>query len=435
MQLPGSGNFLLRPYLFIVLGIVLIAFLLDSLLATRSRDNFETDLKATHAPLFFLLGSSLADMELDVARQWLQQQTNDWSFPVQIFRLGDFAGDPQLHDELQSGSIMVFANSDSAAVLYQRINASDHVLLLGPMPQTLHGTLFETLVITAYYALVALLVLIWIRPFYRDLALLRQAAAKFGNANFATRVKLSGKSSILPVAQSFNTMAERIEYLVQAHKELTHAVSHELRTPLARFRFSLEILARNHDPSRMQHYLDNMKGDVTELESLIDELLSYARLSEDNLLTNLVDMDLRNWLQEELKVYVGESINITCSFSADSPAASYRASFNPDLMARALHNILRNGLRYARNSIAVHVHKTEAVTQIRICDDGPGIPEHMHEKIFEPFARIETSRDKKSGGYGLGLAIAARILQRHNGSIHVTNCEPDGACFVLEWPG
>lgn len=177
-----------------------------------------------------------------------------------------------------------------------------------------------------------------------------------------------------------------------------------------------------------------MKVDVAELETLIDELLRYAKLSEENLLTNLVDMDMRQWLQQELLTYEKEQIHISCSFSNHSPAASFRASFNPDLMARAIHNILRNGLRYARSSINVHVHAgTENIT-IRICDDGPGIPGNMQERIFEPFARLETSRDKSSGGYGLGLAIAARILQRHRGSISVTNCEPNGACFILQWP-
>lgn len=434
MRLNMSGNFLLRSYAFIVAGIVLIALLLDSLMAARSREGLEAELRATHAPLFDLLGATLTPLPAAERIPALQELAAHWEFPVQLLDSADFAGDPDLAAEIASGEILVFLDSRSAPMLYRRLDAGAAVLAIGPLPQAAQGTLFETLVITAYYALVALLVLWWIRPFYRDLTLLRRAAADFGKADFSTRVVLGGNSSILPVAQSFNAMADRIGYLVEAHKELTHAVSHELRTPLARFRFSLEILARNSDPDKKQHYLDNMKADVAELEALIDELLSYARLSEENLLTNLVDMDLRSWLQQEVSAYADQHIAINCSFSANSPARSYRASFNPDLMARAVHNIIRNGLRYARSCININVHAGEDLVEIRICDDGPGIPDAMQEKIFEPFARLETSRDKSSGGYGLGLAIAARILQRHKGSIHVENCAPCGACFILRWP-
>lgn len=434
MNLFTSGNFLLRSYAFIVLGIVLIALLLELVMATRAREDLQEELRATHTPLFALLDSTLSLLPAGERTAALQDLAADWDFPVQLLNSSDFAGDPDLAAEIASGDILVFLDSRSVPILYRQLGTSGAVLALGPLPQAGQGTLFETLVITAYYTLVALLVLWWIRPFYRDLTLLRRAAADFGKADFSTRVKLNDKSSILPVAQSFNAMADRIEYLVEAHKELTHAVSHELRTPLARFRFSLEILARNTDPDKKQHYLDNMKADVAELETLIDELLSYARLSEENLLTNFVDMDLRGWLQQEVTTYAGQSIALNCSFSANPPGRLFRSSFNPDLMARAVHNIIRNGLRYARSSINVNVHAGEHLIEIRICDDGPGIPDAMQEKIFEPFARLETSRDKSSGGYGLGLAIAARILQRHKGSIHVENCAPCGACFILRWP-
>jgi signal transduction histidine kinase len=435
MKLFGTGNFLLRSYAVIVLGIVLIALLLDSLMAARSRESLEEELRVTHAPLFALLEDTLLALPDSERSATLQQLSNDWPYGAQLLHSADFAGDPELAEELASGQLLVFADSRAATMLYQRLGPSDDILALGPLPQAAQGLWFETLVITAYYTLVALLVLWWIRPFYRDLTLLRRAAADFGKADFSTRVQLSAKSSILPVAQSFNAMAERIEYLVEAHKELTHAVSHELRTPLARFRFSLEILARNSDEEKKQYYLENMKADVAELETLIDELLSYARLSEENLLTNELELDLRSWMQELLAAYADQSIAVNCSYGASSPGRALRARFDPDLMARAVHNIIRNGLRYARHSINLHVHVGDERVEIRICDDGPGIPDAMQERIFEPFARLETSRDKSSGGYGLGLAIAARILQRHRGSIHVENCAPCGACFILRWPG
>lgn len=435
MKAVRPGNFLFRSYLLIVLGIVLIALLLDTLLATRARQDVEEELRRTWSPLFSLLTAELLELAPAARQARLDGASHDWEVPALLLQLSDFAGDPELAADLDSGALLVFADSNDNPLLYQRLGNSDQILALGPLPGSEYSGTTELIIIGAYYALVALLVWLWIRPFHRDLTRLREAAAAFGRENFSTRVYLGEKSSILPVAQSFNAMAERIEYLVLAHKELTHAVSHELRTPLARIRFGMEILARHSDPARQQHYLDSMKADVGELESLIDELLSYARLSEENLLTNPVETDLRAWLQAELEQYAGTPVNVICSFSADSPAANYRSSFNPDLMARAVNNVIRNGLRYAREAITVHAHRSGNQMEIRICDDGPGIPEAMKELIFEPFARLETSRDKSSGGYGLGLAIAARILERHKGRISVVNCAPTGACFILQWPG
>ena len=421
-----------RAYGAIVLGIVLVALLLDQLLLSFAFDDQERALAEQYTPVFRLLQRELDARSPEEIAAHVAFGIGDLGVPLSVVSLDDFA----VAGELQSATdaVHVFYDSAGAPMLYQRIAGTRQLLALGPLPHDAQASWLDVAVISAYYALVALILLLWIRPFYRDLSRLRGAAAEFGKEDFSTRVQLGEKSHIYPVAQSFNAMADRIEYLVSAHRELTNAVSHELRTPLARFKFSLEILARSTDAEKRQQYLDNMKSDVSELEQLIDEMLSYARLSEQNLLMKLVDMDLRQWLQQELLAYANEPIRVACSFAVQPSTGDYRSSFNPDLMARALHNIVRNGLRYARSIINVHAQLNVTTITIRICDDGPGIPVAMHEKIFEPFSRLETSRDKASGGYGLGLAIAARILQRHQGRVGVANCEPNGTCFTLSWP-
>jgi signal transduction histidine kinase len=428
-----SFNFF-RAYAAIVLGIVLVALLLELLLGSFADDNQQTELANQYLPVFRLLHRELADVAPEDLAGHVAFSMADIGVPVSVVALEDFADVAELESAAAPDTIHVFYDNDDAPMLYQRIPDTRLLLALGPLPQQLQSSWLDVAVVSSYYALIALILLLWIRPFYRDLSHLRSAAAEFGKDDFSTRVQLGGKSHILPVAQSFNAMADRIEYLVSAHRELTNAVSHELRTPLARFKFSLEILARSTDAEKRQQYLNNMKGDVTELEQLIDEMLSYARLSEQNLLMNLVELDLRHWLQQELTAYANEAVQVTWSFAIQPSAGDYRSTFNPELMARALHNIIRNGLRYARSIINVHAQLNNGSITIRICDDGPGIPPDMHTKIFEPFSRLETSRDKASGGYGLGLAIAARILQRHQGRVSVANCEPNGTCFTLAWP-
>lgn len=431
---PFSTWFFLRAYGALVLGIIIVALLLDALLIQFGTRSDDAELLNTYSPLVSLLQSELQAVPPQELAAKLAVLTNGWSLHTDLVMLDDFAGLPELTAELETGKLQVFYDSKAAPMLYQRLAGTGTVLTLGPLPAEQPRTTLEIGIIAIYYTLISLVLLLWIWPFYRDLSLLRSAAADFGRADFSTRVHINRKSSILPVAQAFNAMAERIEMLVSAHKELTHAVSHELRTPLARFKFSVEMLGRNLEPEKKQQYLNNMKGDVAELETLIDEMLSYARLSEQNLLLNLVEIDIKQWLQREMAAYAHEKIQVTCGYSAQTPNGDCRVTCNPDLLARAVHNIVRNGLRYASQTIAVHAHLSHATVLIRICDDGPGIPEDKRESIFEPFSRLETSRDKKTGGYGLGLAIAARIMQRHKGRIWVDNCEPHGACFKLEWP-
>ena len=433
MKQPFSTWFYFRSYAAIAAGIIGAALLLDALLASVSTPDPRPLLQAHYSPLFSLLQAQLAGTRQPAMQARLDALTAEWELQAQLIPVSDFAG---LDDELTTGDreLHLFYDSDGQALLYQLIPETGQVLALGPLPVEAADTILETGIIISYYLLIALVLLLWIRPFYRDLSLLRRGAANFGREDFSTRVQLSDKSSILPVAQSFNAMADRIEYLVSAHQELTNAVSYELHTPLARFKFSLEILSRSSEPDKQQEYLDQMKGDVAELESLIDEMLSYARLGEHNLLMNQVEIDLQRWLSEQLAVYQEEKVRVTCSFAIDGSSGSCRACLNPELMARALHNFIRNGLRYATSKIELHVQCNGEVS-ISVCDDGPGIPPELIGRIFEPFSRHESSRGKDSGGYGLGLAIAERILQRHHGSLTVTNCQPNGACFLLRWPG
>ncbi|HWK55164.1 MAG TPA: ATP-binding protein [Hyphomicrobiales bacterium] len=433
---PTFSNMLfLRSYAGIVLGIVAVALLLDLFLASLVTTDTEGELRSTYSPLFTVITDTLLSTPSAHRAEALAGLSRGWDFPAQLVPLADFASSSTEGEALDFSDIAVFFDADSQALLYQRLPGTEDVLALGPLPLPgSGGGINETWIISAYYGLIALVLLLWIRPFSRDLTLLRKAAANFGKADFATRVQLPTSSSILPVANSFNAMAERIEYLISVHKDLTNAVSHELRTPLARFKFTMEILARTADPAQRQHYLEEMKIDVQELETLIDEMLTYARLGEHNLVMRLEEVDLKHWLERELRVYERGQVAVTCSFSCIPPDASnYIARINPDLMARALHNIVRNGLRYSKERISILLYCNGNIS-LRICDDGPGVPPGMQANIFEPFTRLETSRDRLSGGYGLGLAIASRILQRHGGHVSVHNCEPHGACFIMEWP-
>ncbi len=424
-----------RSYVVVAAGILIIALALDSLLVWMlpADEQLNENRYASHMAMLELL---LFETDADVSLRFntLKPQLEIvLGFPVTLYELADVRDQQVFLDELNDGGIKTFRDAQGRELLYQLLPATGYIIALGPLADEPRSADFlETSIIISYYLLVALFLFLWIRPFYRDLMTLRAAASQFGRDDFDTRVSVSEKSSILPVAQSFNRMAERIKYLVTAHRDLTNAVAHELRTPLARFKFSLQMIPDIHDESRQTTHLDAMKLDVQELETLIDEMLSYARLSEDNLQLAFETVPVAQWLERQLLQYTDSDISVRLQLDAE--IMSSEVHFNADLMARALHNVLRNCLRYAKTEVQVTFSLEGRMVLIRISDDGPGVPESFHQTIFEPFARLDTSRDRQSGGYGLGLAIARRILQRHGGDISVKNRQVSGACFVLHWP-
>ena len=432
MKTTSSSYYFIRAAAALAGGIILVALLLDLLLLALGGGN-QVDVNNYRAE-FALIDTVLAGN--DPVEEFLDRQveiTAALGVPVNLYNRNEFAGLDADNAALSNGDIITLYDNAGQAIHYKLLPGTDRLLAIGPVPQPDLDGPSPRLVSWIYYLLVGLLILLWIRPFYRDLDRLRSAALQFGDNDFSARVDVPPDSRILPVARSFNAMAERIEYLVSSHRELTNAVSHELRTPLARFKFSMEILARTESADKKEAYLRNMKQDVEELEKLIDEMLSYAKLNEQNLLMELVDMDLRLWLEELVEAYDGEKIDVNLAFQPETQTA-FTATLNPALMARAINNIIRNCLRYAESTIGIRVSQQDNMTEIRIQDDGKGIAPDKIATLFEPFTRGDTSRDRASGGYGLGLAIAARIVQRHGGSISASNRQPNGACFILRWP-
>ncbi|MEC8860686.1 MAG: ATP-binding protein [Pseudomonadota bacterium] len=438
MKQQLTSWYLIRSYSVIAAGILIIALALDSLMlwVLPGTEQSSSERYATEFALIELLLTETGSEAADLAERFAelsQQIQSAAGVPVRLYEATELAGQATFLDALRDGSVQSFLDGDSREILYRMLSENGPIIALGPLPQVPASTAFiETMVIVSYYLLVALLLFLWIRPFYRDLSSLRQAASQFGRDDFQTRVAVSSKSSILPVANSFNKMAERIQYLVTAHRDLTNAVAHELRTPLARFKFGLEMIPKMPAGERQAEHLDGMKADVQELETLIDEMLSYAKLSEDNLQLPLHEVNLTAWLQQQVLPYRDAQPKVVLIKTPDSDTGP--VAFNPDLLSRALNNVIRNCLRYAASEISVSCQIDSQTATLRVCDDGPGIAESDRERIFEPFARLDTSRDRQSGGYGLGLAITMRIMQRHGGQIHVESNDPHGACFVMRWP-
>ncbi|MGF6110543.1 HAMP domain-containing protein [Pseudomonas sp. ADAK2] len=290
--------------------------------------------------------------------------------------------------------------------------------------------------ISAAYLMLAVLIGIvlffWVRPHWRDLEKLRLAAERFGDNDLSSRIQLSKRSNIRDLAEHFNLMAARIEGLIANQRELTNAVSHELRTPIARLSFELDQLKQQPDPTQNRELIADMYADLGELEEMVSELLTYASLERGATVINRENIQASSWLD-----------SVVGSVALEAEAAGVQllivecqideVRIEPRFMARAVINLLRNAIRYADGRVEVSLVRNDDRYEVQVNDDGPGVPLDGREKIFEPFSRLDASRDRRTGGFGLGLALVRRVSQSHGGQVEVADSPWGGASFRMTW--
>ncbi len=163
-----------------------------------------------------------------------------------------------------------------------RIDAGPQLLDIKLPPEPSLTPLFTVLAYILLGVLVGIALLVWVRPHWRDLETLRLAAQRFGDGDLSSRTRIFRRSDIRTLAQHFNQMADRIESLISNQRELTNAVSHELRTPISRLSFELEQLNKQVDAEVRHDLIEDMRADLGELEEMVSELLTYARLEHGN---------------------------------------------------------------------------------------------------------------------------------------------------------
>ena len=284
------------------------------------------------------------------------------------------------------------------------------------------------------YVIVALALLLpialWSRAHWQGLQQLSRVADDFGAGQLSARARMPRSASIYPLAERIDHMAGRIEELLVSQKNLLHSVSHELRTPIARLEFALELLdAKTDDPAQRKR-IAAMEGDVRELNDLVGELLGMARLdSEQALQRETVD------LAALLDASAASLPPGTPGVTVEAGTALGTVEADPRLLGRAVSNLLRNAQKYAATAIRLSATREAGRCTIVVEDDGPGIPDEERERIFEPFYRLDRSRDRATGGFGLGLSIARKAVLLHGGSLTVDGSALGGARFTLTLPG
>jgi len=283
------------------------------------------------------------------------------------------------------------------------------------------------------YVIVAIALLVpialWSRSHWRALQSVSRMADEFGAGKLSVRTRLRRSDTVYPLAERINHMAGRIEDLMESQRSLLHSVSHELRTPIARLEFGLELLdARANDPD-LSRRIAAMEGDLRELNSLVNELLDMSKLDSARSLQRR-DVALDALLRDCCDSLPPATAQLACELAPGLGTAA----LDPRLIGRAVGNLLRNAQKYAAGRIVLSARRVADGLEIAVDDDGPGIPEEERERVFDPFYRLDRSRDRATGGFGLGLSIARKAVVLHGGALRVDGSALGGARFVIALP-
>src|ERR1022692_214015 len=260
---------------------------------------------------------------------------------------------------------------------------------------------------------------------------LQKAVESFGRGDLSTRAGSVRRDELGQLARTFDRMADRIETLLAAERRLLLDISHELRSPLARLGVAIELGRSGEDTDAA---LNRIQKESDRLNSLVGQLLQVTRVEGDAASLRRDPVRLDQLVQLLVQDSAIEAAAHGCSLQYHGGEAVTIAG-DPELLRRAVENVLRNAIRYEPrdSSVEVNLRHGGSAAVVEIRDHGPGVPEDALPRIFDPFYRVESDRNRLSGGIGLGLSIARRAVELHQGAIRAANASP-GLQIDLEFP-
>lgn len=390
------------------------------------------------ATLFLIADELVRRPESDMpARLQEIRREKGFGYPLQLTRRHESNLEPdQLRRLDESDTVMTLGPDGYSIMLYLRIPDTQWILHLGPLYQ-LSPYPPELLIILGLLglSLIGLLIYLLVRQLEQRLRELESAAVHISSGNLDVRVHIDTEDSVGRLARAFNEMAGHVQRLMRIQRETIGAVSHELRTPVARLRFGLEMLESADNPEDRKRFVDGMDGDLSELDRLVDEILTYARLEQGAPAITMKGTNIPRMVDQVIAELAPLDATIQLEHVDNSWGLGRHVDAEPRYIQRAITNLISNGMRHAVSKVQVTTRVQHGLCRISIEDDGPGIPEAYREKIFTPFMRMDLSRTRSSGGYGLGLSIVRRIMYWHSGRAKAESSQAlGGACFIIEWP-
>ncbi len=270
------------------------------------------------------------------------------------------------------------------------------------------------------------------RGLVRPLGRLADAARQFGGGDTAARAQLQRDDELGQVGSAFDDMADRTAALLASQRQLMADVSHELRTPLARIRVALELVSE--DPVAAKDVLNDVTGDLDEIDQLISDILTTARLDADPTPIKRQPMPVGDLAERAVGRFKARHPRRELERGDANGSTSSEVDCDPVLLRRALDNLLDNAAKYSEAPVRLEVRPDKGAIVFEVIDRGIGMSPEELERAFTPFWRADQSRARKTGGVGLGLALARRIARAHGGDVTLASQPGSGTTARLQIP-
>ncbi len=384
----------------------------------------------------FLLLNDLGSFAPDIRQTQFDEIRGKMPFPVVRASQARKTLNKQQIARLNRGEVVIELGKEfdrnHTMKVYAPWGKSDDLLVLGPIqlfdPYPLNVLLGVFLL--ALFLITATIFLL-IRQLGKRLQVVQHTVDTIDPEYLGEAPAYQADDAIGMLNYKIHQMMTRIHRLFEEQAYMVRAVSHDLRTPISKIHFRLESLAdelgENHPT------LIACKRNLDQLNALIDELLTYEKLSQVAQIT-LAELPLQPLVENVVEEFKTTHQHVTVSLLDSSGESASCIQGNELLLKRALDNLLQNGARHARSALTLHLQQTRDHLTLVIEDDGPGISPEAMRHVFKPFFRADESRNAQSGGYGLGLAIVKQIMRQHHGEILAENAPGGGARFILRFP-
>ncbi|NVK21425.1 MAG: ATP-binding protein [Kangiellaceae bacterium] len=342
--------------------------------------------------------------------------------------------------ELKENRYLVYMDGDNGPTGHVILNDNQTVLTLGPYPADYNDIMVKDWFVYAFILLLANGAIVISLYQYMQRSL-RPATFALDKVSFEGLSLERQEVSVEDLSSNVPKLIEHINKLSKEHRQslynqrdLMHAVAHEFRSPMARMSFALDLFNENTTESRREKLKQDMHDALDELDSLVREVLGYSRLKDGQHPLQLEYFNIKD-VADEVCAKV-KAIHVDKQFLIYSqPSKGLEIFADRNLIERALINLVRNAARFSISTVQISLNKYSDSLDIKVEDDGPGIPPGKRERIFEPFTRLDFSRNRDSGGAGLGLAIVKGIVNRHNGKIWAEDSRLlNGALFTIHIP-
>jgi len=425
----GMRRLFLRFYLTLVVCFLISYLVIGAFykqLIDRTNQRYLTDIFQT---TITIIERELGDLPLSLWHDTVSQIADKIPLPVQVESIDAYSLSAENMAALKGGDIILLYGQD---LYLHRIHDTGLMVVLGPIPFLARFDAISWEDVLAVFLMCLALGIptwLWMRPFWRDLMSLSRQGRQLGLGDFSARVALGRHSALEQLGSAFNRMAHDVEELTISRRAMIDAVSHDLRTPLARLRYRLEAIKSGTEADK---HFAAIERDLGQIDDLIQEWLTMSSLDRTRAVMEPQSLEIVPWLQRLAGEYAGEQG--VPEVRNDSGLVSPLVDVDSYYFGRAIGNLLVNARRYGGDKVMVVFVWQDGWASVHVDDNGPGIPLADRSRLLQPFERMEGSRNRATGGFGLGLSIVAMIMAGHGGRVEITDSPMNGARVSLIWP-